>query len=107
MIFWTAFNTITALGAAMLLVYMVLAYEERLRFLERLVIVGLASSMVLRIGPILGAKLLKTDSPFDFWSVSLLQVSFLIGALCVIARFEGVEIADLLRHAKSKFRGRR
>lgn len=95
MIFWTTFNIVTAVGAALVLVFMLFAYEQRFTFLERLVIVGMASSMVLRIGPILGTNLLKVDSPFDYWSVSLLQLSFLIGALCVTARLEGVNVSHL------------
>lgn len=95
MIFWPLFNTATAIAAAMALVYMLLAYEDRFRFLERIVLIAMSSSMVLRVGPILGKDVFKGDSPFDYWSVSILQLSFLIGALCVIARLEDVDIRHL------------
>lgn len=106
MIFWPLFNTITAIGAAMALVYMLLAYEDRFRSLERIALVGAASSMVLRVGPILGKDVLRGDSPFDYWSVSLLQLSFLIGALCVIARLENVDVRHLGGKLLKKFRSR-
>lgn len=88
MIFWTIFNIVAGLAVAAIVVYMMAAYDHRFRPMERLVMVGVASAMVLRIGPILGTNLLKIDTPYDNWSVALMHLSLLFGAICILKRME-------------------
>lgn len=88
MIFWTVLNIVTGLMVAAIVVYMLAAYDHRFRVIERLVMVGVASGMVLRIGPILGTNLLKVDTPYDNWSVALMHISLLAGAVCILQRME-------------------
>lgn len=88
MIFWTALNIGTACIVSAIVVYMFSAYHERFKAYERLVMGGIASGMILRIGPILGNNLLNADSPYDDWATSFLHVSLAGAALCVLWRME-------------------
>lgn len=88
MIFWTTVNIITACLVSAIVVYMMSAYHERFRLYERLAMVGVASGMILRIGPIVGKNLLAADSPYDDWATSMLHLSLAAAAVCVLWRME-------------------
>ena len=88
MIFWTTVNIATACLVSGIVVYMFSAYHERFRVYERLVMGGIASGMILRIGPIIGKNILAADSPYDDWATSFLHISLAGAALCVLYRME-------------------
>lgn len=88
MIFWTTVNIVTACLVSAIVVYMMFAYHERFKVYERLVMGGIASGMILRIGPIIGKNLLSADSPYDDWATSFLHLSLLGAAVCVLYRME-------------------
>ncbi len=84
---WAAINTVTACAACWAAIYLLAGYHDHMSLFERLMITGIAASMVLRLGPIFGRPL-DITSPFDNWSVTFLHVH-LVGALvCLIWRAE-------------------
>ena len=85
---WLIVYLLTALPVCCLMVYALLAYSERMTFIERGVIGMIAATMLLRLGPIIGKNIMRDTSPFDDWSISLLNVCLLLGAVCVIRRIE-------------------
>lgn len=105
MIFWTTVNIVSGLMVAAIVVYMLAAYDHRFKVIERLVMVGVASGMVLRIGPILGTNILKIETPYDNWSVSLMHLSLLAGALCLLSRMEGIDFTTYATRMIRKIKG--
>lgn len=88
MIFWATINIATALLVSGIVVYMLSAYHERFSLIERLSMAGVASGMLLRIGPILGRDILMTVSPFDDWATTFLHTALAGAAVCILARTE-------------------
>ncbi len=76
---WAAINTATAAAACWAAIYLLAGFHDRMSLFERLMVTGIASTMVLRLGPIFGRPL-QVTSPFDNWSVTFLHVH-LVGAL--------------------------
>lgn len=72
---WVGINIVTAIGVALIACYMVIAYGDEVLFIERVGIVGVAVSMILRCCPIFFRNILDMDTPFDNWSTSLMHIS--------------------------------
>ncbi|MGI4744951.1 MAG: hypothetical protein ACRYGI_11650 [Janthinobacterium lividum] len=72
---WTIINTATAIIASIVAAYMLGAYPEKFNIFERVGMGAASAGMILRIGPIVGRATCQ-KSPFDDWSVTLLQVGF-------------------------------
>lgn len=77
---WVVINIVTALIAAVIIVYMLGRYGHELTSTETAGWYMSATGLVLRIGPIIGSKVLFATSPFDDWSVSLLHVGLAVAA---------------------------
>lgn len=88
MIFWLIAYILTGLPVACLSVYALFAYSDKMNTVERLVVGMIGATMILRLGQVLGRNLMKSASPFDDWSISLLNLCLLVGAICLIIRGE-------------------
>ncbi len=80
---WAAINIVSGLVVATIIVVKLAGYYDTFNWGERIGMAGIATMMVLRIGPILGRNVLLGDSPFDDWPVAGLHISL---ALYFVAR---------------------
>lgn len=75
---WAAINIATGVCVAGIIIYLLAGYGDTYNKGEWIGKFGIATFSILRIGPILGRRVLETDTPFDDWTVTGLHISLVI-----------------------------
>ncbi len=75
---WAVINILTALIVATICVFKLSGYYDTFNWGERIGMAGIATMMVLRVGPILGRSAVPGPSPFDDGSIAGLHISLAI-----------------------------
>ncbi len=75
---WATINILTGIVVATIIVFKLAGYNDTFNSGERIGMLGIAMFSVLRIGPILGRRVLEADTPFDDWTVTGLHISLAV-----------------------------
>ena len=75
---WAFINITTGIVVAVIIVFKLAGYNDTFNWGERIGMLGIAMFSVLRVGPILGRRVLEADTPFDDWTVTALHLSIAV-----------------------------